>query len=122
MPTDNFDFDDSKEQNPDAESKVNSKTLEEQERAAAVGRFEDDTQHRKKLVGWIKILIPVYLACIGVILFLVGLYDFQLALFSRAISLKFGFILSDTVLVALLGTTTANVIGLAAIVLRGLFK
>lgn len=108
--------------NPDAKAKLNAEALEAQERSAAVSRFTEDTEHRKKLVGWIKVLITVYLACIGVILFLVGLYDFQLALFSSVISLKFGFILSDTVLVALLGTTTANVIGLAAIVLRGLFK
>lgn len=104
--------------NPDAEVLE----VQEREREAAVERFTDDTLHRKKLVCWIKVLIPVYLSCIGVILFIVGIYDFQIALFSSAISLKFGFILSDTVLVALLGTTTANVIGLAAIVLRGLFK
>lgn len=68
-------------------------------------RYLADTGHREKLVAWIRWLIPIYL----------------LLMFA---ALGFGSFLSipPSVLVALLCTTTANVLGLAAIVLRGLFR
>lgn len=74
--------------------------------------FEDytskkqDREQRKQFSIWILGIVCVYLLIVLVLLYLTG---FSLT------------ILSDTVLVALLTTTTANVIGLLVIVARYLF-
>ncbi len=65
-------------------------------------RYSLDTELRVKLVRWIMWFIPVWLA---LVLLLVALCD-----------------ISDAVKIALLGTTTVNVLGLPLIVLRGLFE
>lgn len=74
--------------------------------------FEDytgkkqDREQRKKFSIWIFSVVCTYLAVVLTIIFLVG---FSLAT------------LSETVLVTLLTTTTANIIGLLVIVARYLF-
>lgn len=74
--------------------------------------FEDytskkqDREQRKQFSIWIFGIVCVYLLIVLVLLYLTG---FSLT------------ILSDTVLVSLLTTTTANVIGLLVIVARYLF-
>lgn len=68
-------------------------------------RFASDTNDRKWLAKWTAIVVTFWL-------FLV------LAIVCLSSVLK----LSDTVLVALLGTTTLNVLGLSFIVLRGHFN
>ncbi len=78
------------------------KGLEEQEKE----RFAQDTKQRHLLVIWMIIVISGWLIC--VILF---------TAFNNPWCLK----ISDTVLVTLLATTTANVLGLPAIILKDLF-
>jgi len=70
-------------------------------------RFAEDTKHRKGLVSWVKFVVTSWLACV---------------LFVVTFNLKLSLNLSDTVLVTLLTTTTINILGLAYIVLKGLFQ
>lgn len=72
-------------------------------------RFRKDTKLRQDFASWLMRLIPLYLLGIGSVLLLAGFKCIPV-------------MLSDKVLIALLCTTTANVLGLAAIALRGLFK
>ncbi len=68
-------------------------------------RYDDNTKHREGLVGWVKCVVSLWLFATFVILS-----------FNNALEL------SEGVLVALLTTTTVNILGLAFIVLRGLFR
>lgn len=77
---------------------------EDQERL----RYGQDTKFRKIFSNWVIWLDSIYLAIILAVVILYGL-----GLFSN---------MNSTVMVTLLGTTTANVLGLAAIILNGLFK
>lgn len=79
-------------------------TLKEQKRLYNE-RFKTDTQWRCRLSWWVIIVDSVWLAAILLIL------TFNTSYLQ----------LSDTVLLMLLGTTTINVLGLAFIVLKGLF-
>lgn len=76
--------------------------LEEQSKR----RYEQDTKFRKHLAVWVMIIVPTWMALVLVIVFFNG---FSLT------------DLSDTAMVALLSTTTVNVLGLAYIVLKGIF-
>lgn len=76
---------------------------------ALIKRLNANTNHRACLVEWIKDLIPIYLILV-----------FFLVLFNGLTKLPF--YLSDEVLITILSTTTINVIGLAVIVLKGLFN
>jgi len=89
------------EQNwPDLDQLANeSKSLENQ-------RYKDDTEHRKVLSTWAGTLVSFWL--VAVILILTN----------NTIRFK----LSDSVLIALLGTTTLNVLGLMVIVLNDIFN
>lgn len=69
-------------------------------------RFKKDTTWRCRLSWWVMIVDSAWLATILVILFLN----------TKCLHL------SDAVLITLLGTTTINVLGLAFIILRGLFS
>jgi hypothetical protein len=69
-------------------------------------RFAEDTKHRKGLIRWVKIVVSIWL---GLVLFVVTFNDLL------------HFRLHDGVLIALLTTTTINILGLAYIVLQGLF-
>lgn len=91
---------------PTAEPSNNdTKTLQEQELELRNERFKNDTNWRCRLSWWVIIVDSVWLLAILQILTF-NSYDYHL---------------SDTVLVTLLGTTTINVLGLAFIVLKGLF-
>lgn len=69
-------------------------------------RYEQDTKFRHHLSVWVMWIVPIWM---GFVLLLIA-------------SNGFGWTsLSDTALVALLTTTTANVLGLAYIVLKGIF-
>lgn len=81
---------------------VDDKSMREQRKA----RFSQDTRFRKHLANWVMIIVPSWLFLVIVILFLDG---FDL--------LK----LQKEVLITLLATTTVNVLGLAYIVLKGIF-
>lgn len=82
---------------------IDSRDLAEQERE----RFEQDTKQRKSLVVWMIVVVSIWLA------FTACVVVTEIALFGK---------LSDVVMCALLTTTTANVIGLAMVVLKGLFQ
>ena len=69
-------------------------------------RYAQDTKERKLLSHWVTIVVSLWLLFVLAILSL-----------NRLLELK----LSDTVLCMLLGTTTINILGLAYIVLKGLF-
>lgn len=88
--------------NSDEPKNVDKKPLEEQERE----RYAQNTKHRHFLMRWVVWADSVWLGLVVAILALCGLGCMDLG---------------DGVLAALLGTTTANVLGLAHIVLRGLF-
>lgn len=70
-------------------------------------RFRTDTKRREYLAKWTMWCVSLWL---GLVIFVV--------IFNRL----FYFGLSDSVLIALLGTTTLNVIGLAALLLKGYFN
>ena len=80
-------------------------SLKEQEKLYNV-RFKNDTKWRCRLSWWVIIVDSAWLLLVIVILFLNDLFLH----------------LDNSVLITLLGTTTANVLGLAVIVLRGLFR
>lgn len=70
-------------------------------------RYRDDTKHRKILVLWVIVLSSLWLLNVCVIMYLCGGAVFNY----------------DTpVLITLLATTTATVLGLPLVVLRGLFE
>jgi len=101
-----------REQNPDGQNDEDSNVVNSQLTAlyeAKAKRFNDDTDHRAGLVDWIKNLIPIYLTFVFYLLVANGIDTIQ-------------FHLSDEIILAILCTTTANIIGLAVIVLKGLFK
>ncbi len=69
-------------------------------------RYREDTKHRKNLSTWAAVIVSIWLISVLLILtFNTSWLD-----------------LSDTVMVALLSTTTLNVLGMMVIVLRGLFE
>lgn len=68
-------------------------------------RYYHDTIHRKHLICWVMWIIPIWLIAV--------LFITAFALPNRV---------SDTVKTTLLVTTTANVIGLALVVLKGMFS
>ena len=70
-------------------------------------RYEEDTEHRGKLVKWVVSVSNLWLIFVGsVVLLDAGPFHFNV---------------SDGVIIALLGTATANVLGLPYVVLKGLF-
>lgn len=69
-------------------------------------RFSQDTRFRKHLANWVMIIVPSWLVAVIVILMLCG---FRVLEFN------------SEVLITLLATTTVNVLGLAYIVLKGIF-
>ena len=82
-------------------------TFEERQQQAELDRYEADSIHRKKLIRWATTLVSIWLGAVIIILLAVGFNIINL---------------SDTVMATLLGTTTLNVLGLMAIVLKDLFK
>lgn len=76
---------------------------DEQERI----RFEQDTRHRKYLVYWMMAVVSIWL--IAVLLF-------------TAFNKPWCLFIDNKVLITLLATTTVNVLGLANIILGGLFN
>lgn len=83
-------------------SNVDDSSLDEQKRA----RYKMDTQFRSEFSYWVMIIIPTWLFLILFIVFLQGFRIFRL---------------DPTETVALLASTSANVLGLAYIVLKGFF-
>jgi type IV secretory pathway TrbL component len=84
---------------------IDSLDLERQKKLNA-DRYEQDTKERKLLSHWVVVVVSSWLFLVFSILLLEGF-----SLIS----------IGHTVLCVLLGTTTVNILGLAYIVLRGLF-
>lgn len=82
-----------------------SKEIQEKE------RYRQDTKHRDYLVHWVVYTNSAWLIAVMLVLISHGAYDETTKFFH----------LSDGVIMTLLGTTTANILGLAYIVLKGLF-
>ena len=80
--------------------------IQKQLRRLEAMRYSSDTIDRKWLAKWTAIVVSVWLLTVLLIL-----------LFNKR---HIG--LGDTVLIALLGTTTLNVLGLSYIVLKGHFR
>lgn len=94
-------------ENEKTEKNLIPKDFTEQRQMLENKRFENDTEYRNKLSNWVQNVTNYYLLAVFVII-----------LFSQ-----FRFIyLSDTILITLLGSTTATVLGLPLIVLKGMFK
>ena len=70
-------------------------------------RFEQDTDFRRYLAIWVMIIVPVWLVIVYAVLILNGTGCIRV---------------DPKVMVSLLVTTTANVLGLAYIVLKGIFS
>lgn len=70
-------------------------------------RFRQDTKHRRILVNWMMCVVSIWLA---VVLFC--------TIANKSLCLN----IDKQVLITLLATTTLNVLGLANIILQGLFK
>lgn len=81
---------------------IDMSSLKEQERI----RYSQDTKFRKHLTRWVMWLIPLWLLSVLYIL-------------AKCASMEW--YLSDVTLSTLLATTTINILGLANIVLRGMF-
>lgn len=84
---------------------IDTNNLEQQKR----DRYRQDTKHRGLLTNWVIWTVSLWLLAVIVLVYLCADYTWF-------------FSLSDEVMVALLVTTTANVLGLAFIVLKGLFN
>lgn len=81
---------------------IDDKSLSEQIRE----RYSQDTQFRKHLAKWVMWIIPIWLFIVIVVLICCGI---------GLLTLK------SEILITLLATTTINVLGLANIVLKGIF-
>lgn len=81
---------------------IDTSSLKEQEKQ----RYAQDTKYRKHLTQWVMHIVPLWL--IGI-------------LFITCMCASTVWHLSDIAISALLATTTANILGLAYIVLRGMF-
>ncbi len=69
-------------------------------------RYGQDTRERHSFSSWVRWVNSIYLLTILLMVLAAG---------------RGWIILSDGIILALLGTTTANVLGLAYIILHGLF-
>lgn len=87
---------------PDTLEDVDDMTMREQRKA----RFTQDTRFRRYLANWVMVIVPAWLFCVILILILCG---------CSVISME------KEVIITLLATTTVNVLGLAYIVLKGIF-
>lgn len=81
---------------------IDASSLKDQEKI----RYKQDTKFRRHLTLWVMIIIPVWLYMVFQLLCKCANGQWHL---------------SDMVLSTLLATTTANILGLANIVLKGMF-
>lgn len=96
------------DENSDGKEDIDSETLSEQIdlKRAQTDRYKSDTKDRKWLAEWSTAVVSIWLFL--VITILIKNHD--------------SIHLSDSVMIALLGTTTLNVLGLMFIVLKGHFN
>lgn len=97
-----FDLDAIPKNIPDTLDDVDDMNIREQRKA----RFTQDTRYRRYLANWVMLIVPCWLVSVITIVILCG---------SSVISL------GKEVIITLLATTTVNVLGLAYIVLKGIY-
>lgn len=85
---------------------IDSAGLSDQLKRLLAERYANDTQNRQWLARWAVWIVSIWLI---VVLFII-------------LANRNFFSLSDAVLIALMGTTTLNVLGLSYIVLKGYFQ
>jgi hypothetical protein len=90
------------DETPDGNRDIDRYDLNKQK----VARYSQNTKERRGLSKWVKWAVSSWLFCVMVIIFLKG---------SCVLNI------SDVVICTLLGTTTINILGLAHILLNGLF-
>lgn len=94
----------------ESDTDVDSEELRGQITQARIDRYKDDTADRRKLAKWSTAIVSVWLGAV------------MLVVISQIVLAAIGLpILGPSVLIALLATTTLNVLGLSYIVLRGHF-
>lgn len=81
---------------------IDNDSINQQEKA----RYTQDTQYRRIFSRWVIVIVSVWVAATILIAFLEGLGIMELAV---------------SAFCTLLATTTANILGLAYIVLKGMF-
>lgn len=89
----------------DPDLDIDSDDLIDQKKKLENSRYKSDSGHRVKLTVWTKYVVSIWL---GLVILVITLNHHI-------------FFLSDAVLIALICTTTLNVLGLAYIVLKGYF-
>lgn len=87
---------------PETLEDVDDMTMREQRK----NRFSQDTRYRRYLANWVMFIVPIWLICVVLILFLSGISVIKL---------------DNEVLITLLATTTINILGLAFILLKGIY-
>ncbi len=95
---------------PDSQTELESKTLESEELKARIAKLNQDIKLRKKYSGKLYWLISIWLIAIFALLLLQGF-----------LGRTDVFMLSDKVLITIIGGTTINVLGLFAIVANYIF-
>ena len=93
-------------------SEKTSENIEKVEHLTAIHREVENTKARRRLEKWSLRVIAIYLVI--VLLIVVSSYIV-------VPDLKIGLVIPEHVMIAILTTTTVNVIGLGLIVLRGHF-
>ena len=96
-----------------------SLSLEDQEKKAKIDRIKQDTNDRRWLAQWASSLVSLWLFAV-IILLSCNNHRFTFNLVGHNVDIMPA--INDNVLIALLATTTLNVLGLTVIVLRGHFK
>ena len=93
----------SSESNIPTNDDIDSLDLKEQKRE----RYSQDTKYRKHLAIWVMWVVSIWHATVLLIITAVAIWDLPM---------------ESNVQITLLATTTVNVLGLAYIVLKGIFK
>ena len=93
----------SSESNIPTNDDIDSLDLKEQKRE----RYSQDTKYRKHLAIWVMWVVSIWLATVLLIITAGAIWDLPM---------------ESNVQITLLATTTVNVLGLAYIVLKGIFK
>lgn len=93
----------SSESNIPTNDDIDSLDLKEQKRE----RYSQDTKYRKHLAIWVMWVVSIWLAAVLLLITAVAIWNLKM---------------EPQVQITLLATTTINVLGLAYIVLKGIFK
>lgn len=94
-------------------SDSNPETIKQSKELLAQHRMQEDTRARRRLERWATRVISVYLSCVFLIIVANGI----VMVINKRDSL-----ISSEIMIAILTTTTVNILGLGFIVLKGHFR